>query len=403
MTDAGTSDPRFLRNALILAAANAVNGSATPIAVTLGGLAGAYLLGPDKSLATLPVTALNIGVAAAAIPAAAFMRRVGRRNGFMTGTLFAISGGLVAAAAITAGSFWLFVLSLFVVGISGAFIFQYRFAAGESAGPERRAKAISWVLAGGVVSSVVGPQTVIFARDLLSPIPFAGAFLGLSVLTVVGLAILSFLAEPPRSRSNADAGPRATGRPLGVIVRQPKFIIAALCGMLSFGIMSLVMTAAPLAMIACGLTANDAALGIQWHIMGMFAPSFFTGGLIVRFGKERIMTIGLALLAACAVVALAGLTVAHFWAALVLLGIGWNFTFVGATTLLAETYRTEERSRVEGFNDFLVFGTVAAASFSSGSLVTSVGWNWVNYAVFPVILVCLLSLSYLVILRRRNS
>jgi MFS family permease len=403
MSDGGKIDSRFPRNALVLAAANAFNGSAAPIAVTLGGLAGSYLLGPDKSLTTLPVTALNLGVAAAAIPAAALMRRVGRRKGFMTGALFAIAGGLVASFAITIGSFWLFVFSLFVVGISGAFLFQYRFAAGESADPADRAKAISWVLAGGIVSSVLGPQTVIFARNPLSPIPFAGAFLGLSALTVIGLAILNFLVEPPRSQPGSEGEAAATGRPLASIARQPKFIVAALCGMLSFGTMSLVMTAAPLAMISCGLTTNDAALGIQWHVMGMFAPSFFTGTLIVRFGKEPIMIVGLALLAACATIALAGLTVVHFWTALILLGIGWNFTFVGATTLLADTYRSEERSRVEGLNDFLVFGTVAVASFSSGSLVTSGGWNWVNYAVFPVILVCLLSLSYLAALRRRTS
>jgi MFS family permease len=377
-----------------------VNGSAAPIAITLGGLAGSYLLGPDKTLATVPVTAFNVGLAATAIPAAMLMQRIGRRKGFMSGTLFTIAGGALAASAIVAGSFWLFVLALFAIGGGGAFLQQYRFAASEWAEPQGKARAISWVLTGGIVSSIVGPQTVIFAGDLLAPFPFAGAFVALSILTVAGLAILGLLSESPKTVTVGRVG-ATVGRPLGQIARQPQFIVAVVCAMFAYGIMSLVMTSAPLAMISCGLTENDAALGIQWHVMGMFAPSFFTGSLIARFGKRRIILAGLVLLTGCSIVALMGLTVAHFWVALTLLGIGWNFTFIGATAMLAETYRAEEKSRVEGLNDFIVFGTVAVASFSSGSLVTSAGWTWVNYAVFPVVSICLLALGILTIQRGR--
>jgi MFS family permease len=402
MTAFAASESLFPRNALVLAAANAVNGSAAPIAITLGGLAGSYLLGPDKTLATLPVTAFNIGLAATAIPAALLMARIGRRKGFMSGTLFTIAGGALAASAIVAGSYWLFALALLIIGGGSAFIQQYRFAASEWADAQNKPRAISWVLTGGIVSSVVGPQTVIFARDLMAPFPFAGAFVALSVLTVLGLAILSLLWESPRPPV-LDRTEGAGGRPLREIARQPRFVVAVVCAMFSYGIMSLVMTSAPLAMISCGLTANDAALGIQWHVMGMFAPSFFTGGLIARFGKEKIILAGLVLLSACAAVALMGLTIAHFWVALTLLGIGWNFTFIGATAMLAETYRAEEKSRVEGLNDFIVFGTVAVASFSSGSLVTSAGWAWVNYAVFPVVSLCVLALGLLALQRRRAA
>lgn len=391
-TDAADRPAR--RNAIILAIAGAINGSAPPIAVTLGGLAGAYLLGADKTLATLPVTGANLGVAIGAIPAALLMRRTGRRLGYMIGSLIGIAGALIAALAIVLGTFVGFFAGLFVLGIAGAFVFQYRFAAADAGSPALRARAVSWVFAGGLVSAVLGPQTVIFTRDLLAPVPFAGAFVALAVLTAIGMAVLTLLGgvarQPPPMPATG-----SHGRPLLEIARQPRFIVAVLCAMISFGIMSLVMTAAPLAMIACGLGEDNAALGIQWHVMAMFAPSFFTGSLIARFGREPVTIVGLAILVACAIVALTGIDLAHFWTTLILLGIGWNFSFIGATTLLGDTYRPEEKSRVEGLNDALVFGTVALGSFSSGSILAVGGWDWVVYIVFPAVGLCLLALAWL--------
>jgi MFS family permease len=223
----------------------------------------------------------------------------------------------------------------------------------------------------------------------------------MAVLTSLSLVAISFLGGQARA-----APPKALlhgGRPLGEIARQPRFIIAVLCGMGSYSLMALVMTAAPLAMVACGLGEDNAALGIQWHVLAMFLPSFFTGTLIARYGVDTIITIGMALLAACGVVALSGIDLANFWIALILLGLGWNFGFIGATAMLTETYRPEERGRVQGLNDFLVFGTVAVSSFASGSLFTSVGWHVINFLVFPVVAVCLLGLATAAILRRRAS
>jgi MFS family permease len=240
---------------------------------------------------------------------------------------------------------------------------------------------------------------VILTRDLLSPIPFAGAFFAMAVLAALGLVVISFLGGQARA-----APPKASmhgGRSLGEIARQPRFIVAVLCGMGSFSLMSLVMTAAPLAMVACGLGEDNAALGIQWHVLAMFLPSFFTGTLIARFGVDLIITIGMALLAACAIVGLSGIDLANFWIGLILLGLGWNFGFIGATAMLTETYRPEERGKVQGLNDFLVFGSVAASSFASGSVFTTAGWEWVNYIVFPVVAVCLIALGTAAILRRR--
>jgi MFS family permease len=399
--EAVADDAAARRNALILAAANAINGSAAPLAVTLGGLVGFYLLGPDTPFATVPLACLNLGVAIGAIPAAQLMRRIGRRLGFMTGSLIAIFGCLIAALAIFVGSFLLFAFGLLVLGGAGAFIFQYRFAAAEGGGPARSVRSISWVLAGGIISAVVGPQLVIYTRHLLDPIPFAGAFVAMAGLNLVGLLVLSRLggtAKIPPPRARAGEG----GRPLGEIARQPRFLVAVLCAMLAFGIMSLVMSAAPLAMVACGLGEDDAALGIQWHIMAMYAPSFFTGSLIARFGKEPIVLTGLVLLAACAVSGLSGLAVGNFWTTLILLGVGWNFTFIGATAMLTETYRPEEKSRVEGFNDFLVFATVTTAALLAGPLLALAGWKVINYLVFPAIAICLLALASGMVMRRRQ-
>ena len=387
------------RNALTLSASAAISGSAPPIAITLGGLAGLYLLGTDKSLATLPVSGFNLGVALSAIPAAMLMRAVGRRLGFMIGAVSGIVGGIVAGLAVIYGAFPGLVAGFLLVGGAAAFAQQYRFAAADSGDSAFRARAISWVMIGGIAAAIIGPQTVIHTRDLLAPIPFAGAFFAISVLSAISLLVVSTLSGQARL-----APPRAShqgGRTLGEIARQPRFIIAVTCGIGSYALMSLVMTAAPLAMVACGLGEDNAALGIQWHVLAMFGPSFVTGTLIARYGVDLIVAIGMALLAGCGIAALTGIDLANFWGALILLGLGWNFGFIGATTMLTETYRPEERGKVQGLNDFLIFGSVAAASFASGSLFTSVGWNWINYLIFPVVAICLIALGAGAILRRR--
>lgn len=393
MTDvvARNEDHEARRNALILAVANAVGGSAPTIAFALGGLSGIYLLGPDKSLATLPVTFFIAGGAVGAIPAASLMGRVGRRAGFIVGALVSAVGGGLSALAVLWGSFAVLIVGFLVIGIANAFAQQYRFAAADSGSPALRTRAISWVLAGGIASGVIGPQAVIFTRHLFDPVQFVGGYLAICVLAVACALVLLPLDGAARERpAKVDA---SGGRPLREIVSQPRFLISLACAIGAYALMSLVMTAAPLAMVDCGLGQDNAALGIQWHVLAMFGPSFFTGSLIARFGKETIVGAGLVLLTLCAVVGLLGIDLWHFWGALILVGLGWNFGFIGATAMLTETYRPEERSKVQGFHDLVLFSFVALASFSSGALFSTLGWASINVVVFPVVAVCAIALA----------
>ncbi|MBX3581111.1 MAG: MFS transporter [Rhizobiaceae bacterium] len=391
MTRRSAPEREARRTALILASSQAVLGSAAPIAISLGGLAGFYLLGTDKSLSTLPVTAFNVGVAVGAVPAAAIIRGVGQRGGFMTGTIATALGGLIATLGLFQSGFWLFVCGLLGIGIGGAFIQQFRFAAADNAPPEFKAKAISFVLAGGVFTAVIGPQIVIFTRDLLAPVMFAGSFAAILPLALVGAVLLSFLRVPAGSvKSSVDADMPA--RPLGEIVRQPQFAVGLLCAVGSYALMSLVMTGAPLAMVGCGFTPDDAALGISWHVMAMFAPSFFTGALISHYGKETVVAAGLVLLVGCAIVALSGIQLWNFWTALILLGLGWNFGFIGATAMVAGSYRVSEKGKVQGFHDLVLFSSVALGSLSAGIVYNHWGWEMLSWIVLPVTGICLLSL-----------
>jgi len=388
------------RNALLLAAAQATGGAMMPIAIATGGLAGFYLLGDDKSLATLPVTTLVLGTACGTVPAALLMRRVGRRPGFMVGAGIGVAGGIAACLAVLSGVFLFFCLATWLTGFAGAFVQQYRFAAADTASAAFRPKAISWVLAGGVITGVVGPQTVIFTRDLFSPIPFAGAFAAQAVLCLVAMVILAFVSIPkPVKPTHATGG----GRSLPTILAEPRIAIAVLCAVVSYALMSLVMTAAPLAMVQCGFSEGQAALGIQWHVIAMFAPSFFTGTLIARYGRERITAAGLALLLGAGIVALTGITLAHFWIALVLLGLGWNFGFIGATAMLTDAQRPEERARVQAANDFMVFGVVAVASFSSGKILNAAGWESVNLTLVPFVVLGFVALAWLTMTGRHRA
>jgi predicted MFS family arabinose efflux permease len=390
------------RNTWILMAAQALNGSGPVVAIALGGLAGSYLLGEDKTLATLPVSGMAFGLAAGALPAALLMQRIGRRLGLMTGAGFGIAGGLVAAGAIWAASFVLFAVALILVGVSNAFIQQYRFAAAEAVPPDLRGLAISRVMIGGIITALVAPQVILYTRDLLDPLPFAGAFVALSVIAVIGLAVLGRLHFPPRRTAAVSATPGEAPRQLSEIASQPRFLVALLCAAASFALMSFVMTAAPLAMVGSQHSEAEAVLGIQWHVIAMFAPSLITGRLIGWFGKETIVATGLILLITSALVGLAGMELLHFWGMLVLLGVGWNFSFVGATAMLTDTYRPSERGHVEGFNDLIVFGTVALASFFSGQVLATSGWDTINVIVLPVVAVVLAALLFMVFRNRQK-
>lgn len=389
------------RNTLILSAANAFIGACAPISISLGAIAGHYLLADDKSLATAPITGFTIGVALGALPAAWLMRLIGRRYGFMGGAMVSGLGGLVSAIALFRMEFWLFVAGLLIIGLGAAFVQQFRFAAADNAPESFKAQAISWVMFGGIFAAIIGPQTAIFTRDFFEPVLFAGAFVAMIGLALVGCAILSFL----RIQENTVLLEHETeepARPLGQVISQPRFLTALACGVCSYALMSFMMTGAPLAMIGCGFSTDLATLGIQWHVLAMFGPSFFTGKLIARFGRETIVATGLVILIGCAFVASLGIELWNFWLALVMLGIGWNFGFIGATAMVTTTYRSSEKNKVQGVHDVILFGTVAFSSLMSGQVLNTFGWDGINMIMWPIALACLLLLGLQVRSERKN-
>ena len=377
------------RNAFVLAAASAFGGANASIVIGSAGLVG-MSLAPDASLATVPVTSFLVGTALASAPAALLMKRVGRRDGFLVGAVLGMIAGGLAATAMWFGSFLLFCIGALLAGGYGAFVQQFRFAAADTASPAFKPKAISWVLAGGVLAGVIGPQTVIHTQALDAAHPFAATYIAHGTLAFVVCLILMALRSPRPVRT----GPQAGGRPLMEIARTPAFIVAALCGMSAYGLMTFIMTAAPIAMVGCGHSTTEALLGIQWHVIAMFGPSFFTGSLIARHGVERITGLGFVLLGCSAALSLSGLGLAQFWGALVLLGVGWNFAFIGATTMIARLHTPEEQGKVQALSEALVFGTVAIASLSSGATLDAFGWTIINSAVLPVVGCALLGLVW---------
>lgn len=388
-----TAQSEARRTALILASAQAILGSAAPICISIGALAGYYLLDADKSLATAPVTGFNLGVAIGALPAAALLRMFGQRNGFLMGAFITGLGGVVATLGLFRSEFWLFAFGLLVVGMGGAFVQQFRFAAADNAPAEFKARAISFVLAGGVITAILGPQIVIFTHELFAPVMFAGSFASILLLAAAGAVLIMFLRTRPKSEG--EGAQLEEGRPLSEIIAQPQFAVGLICAVGTFALMSFVMTGAPLAMVGCGFSADEATLGISWHVMAMFAPSFFTGRLIHRFGANTIVFTGILLLIGCALVALSGIELWHFWTSLILLGLGWNFGFIGATSMVASTYRPSERGRALGFHDFVLFGSVAFASLMSGAVYNSYGWDMLNIIVFPISAICIIALGWL--------
>ncbi len=379
--DASDGDRLARRNALVLAVAQALAGGNSAVIVTTGGIIGA-MLAPDKGLATLPITIMVIGMWAGTLPVGALAKNFGRRFALQAGSMLGVLSGLVSCIAVLKGSFLLFLFGAFCGGLYAAAHQSYRFAAADTASESFRPKAVSWVLTGGVFSAVIGPQLIIFTKDLFPPYLFAATFLGQAAFAVVAAAVLAFVKIPRPLATKSGGG----GRSLSEIVQNPRFISAAVCGAVSYGMMNLVMTSAPLAMLACDHSITDATLGLQWHVLSMFLPSFFTGSLISRFGIDRIVVAGLTLMFTSAVLAISGTTLWHFWGTLVLLGVGWNFAFIGATAMVTQCHRPEERNKVQAFNDFLVFGSMAVGSFSSGQLLASFGWVAVNEVVFPSVL-----------------
>ena len=383
----------------VLFFAQAVLGSQLQINIILGGLAGAFLAN-NAAFATLPISLIMLTAMFGAPLASHIMGRFGRRVGFLIGAAGGGIGGALAATALMIGRFDLLLLGAGLTGLYYSFHGFYRFAAADTASPAFRPKAISWVLAGGLVGAILGSEVVKVSSDLLSPIPFAGAYLVVVLLNITGAIGIAFLDIPPPPRGSKD---KSAGRPLGEIFCQPETVVAVLCAMMSYGTMVLVMTSTTLAMVEHGFTTNHAADVIRWHALAMFGPSFVTGNIIARFGHLPVMSFGLVLLGTCCVIARVGVGLEHFYIALILLGLGGNFSFIAATGLLSNTHSASERAKVQGLNDFLVLGTVSLASLSSGALLNLFGWPAVQLAAAPALVIAACALVWLGASKRRGT
>ncbi len=387
---------RAKRNVAVLVAAQAILGAQMSVSFIIGGLAG-QILAPTPCLATLPVSMIVLGSALSARPLARYMQNHGRKAGFMLAVLAGGLGATVAAAGMWQGSFTLFLIGSLMTGFYMAAQGFYRFAATDMASADFAPRAISWVMAGGLLSAIVGPGIVRATNDLTA-IPFLATYIAVIGLNLIGPFLFAFLdiPKPPAPEPGA-----SQGRPLSELVRQPQILVAMICGMVAYSLMNLVMTSTPLAVVGCSFTPNDAANIVSAHVVAMFLPSFFTGHLIARFGAERIVGFGLMILAGAGAVALSGVELGHFFAALILLGVGWNFGYIGATAMLTRAHTPAERGRVQGFNDAVVFGGVFVASLSSGGLMNCsggsvvAGWNAVNLAMVPFLVLAGAALIWL--------
>ena len=378
------------RNLSLLVAAQALGGASPPIIISLGGLVGQQL-SSNPTATTLPVSIYQLGLALSTLPAAWLMQRLGRRWAYVLGAVLGVVSGIIAAQGIAQSDFVTFCIGTALAGFSAACVPSYRFAAADAVGaPHLQAKAISRIMVGGLIAAIIGPQVVIWTRDALPATPFAGSFYSQAALAALALPIL-LLLRLPAPQKQAIAG---TARPLKAIAATPQFIEAAAAGVVSYGLMAFLMTAAPMAMVGCGHSVGEAALGIQWHVLAMFGPSFFTGRLIGRFGQRKITALGLVMIAASGLLALMGEGLSEFWGSLILLGVGWNFGFIGATAMLTACYTPAERTKVQALNDFLVFGTVAIASFGSGQLLHSVGWSGINIGMQPLVVIVLAIMAW---------
>lgn len=379
-----------MRNVFLLALSQAIVGSQQALVMSIAALIG-VTLAPDPSLATVPVTSMIMGLALFAGPAAFLSHRMGRKRAFIMGACISIAGGLLAATGIFLDNFYVFCLALAMLGAGAAVGQQYRFAAADSVPADAKGKAISWVLAGGVLAGFIGPSLANFGRLIIPGAEYVGSFIGMMGLTAIGIAILAQTRLP---KPHVVDKSKAT-RPFSEIIRAPEVFVPIITGMASYGLMTFVMVAAPLAMvIVCGHPKEAAASAIQWHIISMFAPSFFTGSIIAKIGARATIAIGLVLIMACAMISLNGISVWHFDAALILLGLGWNFGFIGSTALLTQGYRPEDAPRVQAANEQIVFGVMAIASVSSGVLLQTIGWQSINILAIPVATAAIATLAW---------
>ena len=377
------------RNVFLLAFCQALMIIGNSLLLATSALVG-QRLAQDGSLATVPLGLQFLAAMLSTFPASLLMKRIGRRGGFLLSALLGISGASVCTYAIFQNDFVSFCIGAVALGVFNGFGQFYRFAAADVASDAYRSRAISWVLAGGVIAAFIGPNLAAWTRDSF-PTPFAGSYGALIGVYLISLTVMALLRIPPPTEQER----YGAARPLIVIMQQPAFIVAVLGAMLGYGVMNLVMTATPLAMHAHEHTFPATAFVIQWHVLGMFVPSFFTGHLIRRFGVLNIMLIGGVLLVACVAVNLVDRGLWHFWTALVLLGIGWNFLFIGGTTLLTETYLPAEKAKTQALNDFIVFATVTLTAFSSGAVHYRFGWQAINIGVIPLIVVTMTATAWL--------
>lgn len=386
------SDPALLSadvsrsNLWRLTLAQALAGANSVVVFATGAIVGS-MLAPSPLLATLPISIFVVGMAVCVFPAGELARKYGRKAAFMAGSVAGVLTGLLAMAAMFTGLFWLFCLSTLLGGAYAAVVLSFRFAVTDGLPPEKRPQALSLVMAGDIVAGVIGPQLVTQTMYLWPEKMFAATFLAQAVVAVISGVILYGVQSPAVKEQHGG------GRPLMEIALQPRFISAVVCGAASYMIMNFLMTAAPLAMHMHGHSHESSNLGIQWHVIAMYAPSFFTGKLIARFGAVRISAIGIVLTGISAAVGLLGVDVNHFWWLLILLGIGWNFGFLGASALVLECHKPEEKNRVQSLNDFIIFGLMAIGSFSSGGLLSAYGWQMVLWVSFVPLVLAAVALS----------
>ena len=386
MTDM-IDDRRAKRNVAVLVAAQAIMGAQMPMVFVIGGLAGG-MLATNICLATLPISFIVFGSMITAPVLSPWMQKHGRRAGFFVGTIAGAIGALVAAYGLYIGSFTVLLAGSLLTGVYMSAQGFYRFAAADTASDSFRPKAISYVMAGGLVSAIVGPQLNKLVQDAFV-VPFLGTYLAIAVLNLAGMFLFLLLDLPKGSKNAPEKVHAVPPRTRRELLRDPRIVVAIICAMVAYSLMNLVMTSTPLAVVGCGFTKNNANDIVSAHVLAMFAPSFFTGHLIARFGVEKIIAAGLVILLGAGIVALSGVTLGNFFGALILLGLGWNFGFIGATSMLAASHAPHERGVVQGMNDMIVFGMVTIASLSSGSLMncsggTAVeGWTAVNLAMVP--------------------
>ncbi len=390
-------DQMARRNALVLAIASGLAGANATVVFATSGIVG-QSLATQAVWATLPASTFVFGTMLATLPVAFAARQFGRRAVFMGGNIAGAFAGILAALAIYISSFALFCFATGLAGAYQAVVQSYRYAAADTATPAFKPKAIAWVLTGGVAAAFIGPQLVIWTKEMMLPYLFMASFMGQAAIAIAAMFATSRFEDQP-----AEEVKGGTQRPLSMILRQPRLLVAILCGTMAQALMNFVMTAAPLAMIQCGHSIVDSTLGIQWHVIAMFGPSFYTGTLVQRFGKERMVIAGMLILIACGAVSLTGISVMHFWVALMLLGIGWNFAYIGATAMVTDCHTPSERAKVQGLNDFTIFGVTTVGSLLAGYLLATVGWATINAALMPIALLCVAAMIGLIMTSRPSA